>query len=1798
MLTAAGKGLAALKDYSLVTTIGTESWPYAGQDGQLQCVIGDPGSLWTIGQPDDLLQIDESDPAFAPTINLLTNPSFNVPAYIGIAKGWTGTGTQQTGVVTTLHSGPPALGVSCQKMAVGGQAITVNPTLSQTIQLPVDEQGNPLTDVPYTLSVALLYDNANWVGNGFATAEINWLNSSGGSLKKADDNPLINANRAGTWVRSSITDYAPPGATQIQVNLIATVQNNQYVNIYFANAQLERDVFYAQVGRPATPFFPNPTFAFNGLNGVADNWIPSYPNGQGVNYSVITDAGYIASNGFTIVPYYGTTQAILLQNGVADTWYLVQQNGIPVNPVLGYTVNLEYTLNTPVINQAIFGIYANYKDKNNAVIGTSPIYYDQYTTDAPFFAAYTGPSSLQAFYRADEPSGMAMYDYGSAASNGTYSATGVTYGIRSYFAQMGGYDTTKAVAFDGIAGYATCGPAANPTGLTTYSVSFWMLLNSTTWTDNPRIIANAHTDSDKTGVQIWLGNVSGAVATLHAAVGIGTNYAEAQYTMGWNTSVWHYIAFTYDGTYPRLYIDNVLQSTGGANAGTIAASASGKPVSLGYNPATAGDYAPVTLADVAFFTTALSPTQITTIYESSNLDQNYGELRTLTLPINLSAASSLPLGTVAIDFLAGFFATYPVAKGSALVFNVAVQQTLPSQVVNSNSIFVQTSGQQFYLNGQEFRFVGFNCYDLVVGYSSTAADQLARLTEMKGYGATVVRTWCFAETTAATPNIGYFQYGATGGLWNEATFVRLDNLLANANAVGMKLILCLANQYTDYGGKGVYVDYYNTANSTALVGDNFHDTAGVEAYFKAFIAKLMARTNTVSGIAYINDPAIFGWECINEGKYQITTDTNPNTLQSSRLATMATWYGTISAYIKSLDPHHLVGTGGISQWYDVISGNPIHNGTQFGVDFYTMGAIGTIDWCDAHWYPANNSPTYTLNMPTALSYHEQLQQYRQYATYANKPLIFGEVGMDKTDPVTAPVIFYPRDQFFTNLFTECFQLGYNGILIWNWSGINGPDTSYGVDPDYTQTNPPVPALNLTDTLLMADFSTWARNVAVIPGIGGVAYPTPYCDLGQPGAAYDPQSGLAYRQKWVWGGYITGQSAGPNGDANTLVNVTARHYGWTNLQEPAILASTLFDTMVLHDKPARYFECNDAAGATATDSSTSAVNGTYTGVTLGATGMIGYDLSNAASFAGTAGSYLDMGSEVGSGWSYITVECIINATSIASGNPRVIACSHTDADNNGYELIVSSTGISFNVGNGTAQQGATYTLTFQTGMIYHIVGVWDGQFVSVYVNGQGATNPNLLTGTISASGFHTYVGRNSAYATTDFFQGAIAKVAIYQDVLPPARIGQHYQAMLAAYASSTGAVPVITKQQIVKVYSPSNVFVDILRDCPLLGASGGPAPQTAVNTVSSQVTVTLPRPFDDFDESGASVGRGTIGAGNFLQFFVYDNGPLVTGRMVWQGYIDEYKPQVDDKNQETVTLTVTPIDAVLGDVQFIGAQLFGTAGNAGTYVDPVTMFNWIFTNTNVVTGNPYPAPLTLDPANPTTSGSVYMAELHNQSLAQWFEAVRTIAPNNWFWTVTPQKTVIFKASSASYRWTFIVGKNIATPQFQRSFMNLKNYIYMKGTAVTATAAGTDIAQYGQRSYVIAEPRIVDQTTANRYAASLLNQYDRVDYRSVLRIVDFRGDLAGLGFDIELLRIGDTCRVINMINTQQLVLWDAASWDIDLHNFSATNPVGATVLVITSITYAFDYVDIEVSSLQPSQNRFLIDLQQQFQEFTMN
>lgn len=126
-------------------------------------------------------------------------------------------------------------------------------------------------------------------------------------------------------------------------------------------------------------------------------------------------------------------------------------------------------------------------------------------------------------------------------------------------------------------------------------------------------------------------------------------------------------------------------------------------------------------------------------------------------------------------------------------------------------------------------------------------------------GLTVCRTWAFSDGR------GPDALQVSPGLFNERVFRGLDYVIVEARRNHIRLILSLVNNLAAFGGKNQYVKWAKEAGvNVSLSDDSFFSNPVIKDYYKAYIKAVVKRKNSLSGVRYSEEPAIFAWELMNE----------------------------------------------------------------------------------------------------------------------------------------------------------------------------------------------------------------------------------------------------------------------------------------------------------------------------------------------------------------------------------------------------------------------------------------------------------------------------------------------------------------------------------------------------------------------------------------------------------------------------------------------------------------------------------------------------------------------------------------------------------------------------------------------------------------------------------------------------------------------------------------------------------------------------------------------------------------------
>lgn len=359
--------------------------------------------------------------------------------------------------------------------------------------------------------------------------------------------------------------------------------------------------------------------------------------------------------------------------------------------------------------------------------------------------------------------------------------------------------------------------------------------------------------------------------------------------------------------------------------------------------------------------------------------------------------------------------------------------------------FVTVSDGKFMLKGDPYYFVGTNFWQgMNLGVDGPTGDRnllILELDRLQRIGVRNLRVMASSEGPDTEPYRMVPALMVLPGVYDESVLDGLDFFLAEVGKRHMKIVMVLNNYWQWSGGMGQYVSWSNRT-SIPYPGDwgefmsyvaGFYDCDECQTWYRDHIEMIINHVNPYTGLAYRDDPAVFAWELANEPRRYPYA-----------------WINNTAAFVKSLDPNHLVTTGS--------EGSPPGEKQ----DFQRTHDVPDIDYATVHiwpqnwgWYDPGNSSTYDRAEQYALEY---LRRHVFDMAVLNKPLVLEEFGLardwepvhDIYDPASSTLY---RDRFYKAMFSEVFDIIQKGGPLagdnfWAWGGASRPGDIWLGDPPH------------------------------------------------------------------------------------------------------------------------------------------------------------------------------------------------------------------------------------------------------------------------------------------------------------------------------------------------------------------------------------------------------------------------------------------------------------------------------------------------------------------------------------------------------------------------------------------------------------------------------------------------------------------------------------------------------------------------------------------------------------------------------
>ncbi|CAL5227333.1 g10275 [Coccomyxa viridis] len=324
----------------------------------------------------------------------------------------------------------------------------------------------------------------------------------------------------------------------------------------------------------------------------------------------------------------------------------------------------------------------------------------------------------------------------------------------------------------------------------------------------------------------------------------------------------------------------------------------------------------------------------------------------------------------------------------------------------------------FALNCQKVFIAGWNQWEVVEAAAGAPITHGATL-PTGVTGPQLIRTlW----DTAVENNLNLVRFFAFGvspeyalqpspGQYSEAIFRGLDYALEQLRTRGLKAILAITDNWQAVGGADQYVKWCGGSGHS-----DFFSNGNCMQLYKNFANTLISRVNTVNGRVYASGPL--------------------------RFPSVQSWIATMAAYVKGLDPNHLlsVGSEGFYSPADTAQAGADPQGAKSwalsqGQDFIANNQVPQIDFATVHRHVhlgiwVDNWFDDDINF--------QRNWVRQHASdggFLGKPVLLEEFGKWIKGGTSANLA--ERDEFYQAVYQEVqnsAQAGgpLKGAAFWNF----------------------------------------------------------------------------------------------------------------------------------------------------------------------------------------------------------------------------------------------------------------------------------------------------------------------------------------------------------------------------------------------------------------------------------------------------------------------------------------------------------------------------------------------------------------------------------------------------------------------------------------------------------------------------------------------------------------------------------------------------------------------------------------------
>lgn len=371
---------------------------------------------------------------------------------------------------------------------------------------------------------------------------------------------------------------------------------------------------------------------------------------------------------------------------------------------------------------------------------------------------------------------------------------------------------------------------------------------------------------------------------------------------------------------------------------------------------------------------------------------------------------------------------------------------------------------------------------------------------------------------------------------------------------------------------------------------------------------------------------------------------------------------------------------------------------------------------------------------------------------------------------------------------------------------------------------------------------------------------------------------------------------------------------------------------------------------------------------------------------------------------------------------------------------------------------------------------------------------------------------------------------------------------------------LKKRYIVKVYNPGGTEYLGTLDCDISNFT------MSINGGQGEMSLLLPLSFTDFRQGDI------VKLNNYYQIYCIDNDTDQDGILIYSGFVNTWNGNMAPDSKISVSLSGwftrlarsilksgTTIKLYTNTAAGLSTSGPAQATDVEDVIDEIidrfnaeVVFPDISKGTILATGNTMTY---------TFLGSTYLDAI---------KRCREYAPANWWWYVDENGAFHFKSKPSDPTHLFSFGGNIKNIAVKESMDGIVNrYLLGNNNDLQKLFTDSDSSdKYGDIWLVEVDERITDSTTFNNRGNSKIAELK--DPEVVLELEIYDNNYNEVGYDIESVKPGDTCQILNLDENAQI--------ELDAN------------MLIKEVTYYKSYIRVQVQTSRENVGEILRELKE--------